>query len=459
MKEPRTYDGRWWIFGKDKPEQFGVLHYSPGERPLLSVKVPQSVGILEIILGKAEKVAFPDVIQGRDKHDLPITLFGCAHPSYHNSAGLASYDFHPMLAILGQELESWNSANYVKVNMHYSLLDQWINQTCIAQKFVPEQILQIEIHPKDALEIKLTEEAILRLNWEFSTDPQIGTFQIKEGYFISLQFSKPIGVQEIIKNYAEVLRRFFTLLIGSEVVLDSIIFQVQNDEGPPIDVELIQRNSALPRAKRAVDTTKVTVQYKEIADKLPVVMPKWFEYHEKLDPVLNLYFAVLFNPAMYIHHEFLFLAQALEVYHNTNDGFVGQVQPKADFNARKAKILNAVPPEEKEWLNEKLHHANQKTLAQRLIEILDVRKVEAEKFIPNLQGFADLVRHTRNYYTHHDQELKEKGKVPGTEEMVYAVSQMQTLLGICMMNDLGITGDPIARLIKHHKDMLVHSVK
>jgi hypothetical protein len=36
MKEPKTYEGRWWIFGKDKPEHFGILYCNPGERPLLS---------------------------------------------------------------------------------------------------------------------------------------------------------------------------------------------------------------------------------------------------------------------------------------------------------------------------------------------------------------------------------------------------------------------------------------
>jgi len=105
-----------------------------GERPLLNVKVPQSLTIAEIILGKAEKVSFPDVIHGRDKYDMPITLFGCGHPSHNKSAGLTSYEFHPMIAILGQELESWGSANYTKVNLHYSLLTKWMGHTCISPK-------------------------------------------------------------------------------------------------------------------------------------------------------------------------------------------------------------------------------------------------------------------------------------------------------------------------------------
>jgi hypothetical protein len=190
------------------------------------------------------------------------------------------------------------------------------------------------------------------------------------------------------------------------------------------------------------------------------VITKWFEYHEQLDSVLNLYFAVLFNPSLYINHRFLFLAQALEVYHNTNPEFVGYVQPKADFRARRDRIILAALPEEKEWLEGKLHYANQKTLAQRLAEILARNKTEAEQFISDFQRFADSVKNTRNYHTHFDEELKEKGKV--TDDMaalVRLVSQIETLLGVCILKDLGITGAPIARLIDRYKRTEIYSLK
>jgi hypothetical protein len=204
----------------------------------------------------------------------------------------------------------------------------------------------------------------------------------------------------------------------------------------------------------------MTAPYREIENIFPVVLSKWFAYHKQLDAVLNLYFAVLFNPSLYINHQFLFLAQALEVYHNSNTSFVGYVQPTAEFRARRKQIVSSVSPEDKEWLEEKLNHANQKTLAQRLSEILLKNKAEAEQFISDLQHFADLVKNTRNYYTHFDEELKGKGKVTDDiEEMVRLASQMRTLLGICILKDLEITGAPITRLIERHKKMEIVSLK
>ena len=100
MKVPRTIEGRWWIFGTDKPEHYGALNYDPEKGLRLSVKVAQSLGFSEI-LKPIDDNAFPNVIQGRDSGDQPVTLFACGGPMWSISSGLASYDFHPLAALLG----------------------------------------------------------------------------------------------------------------------------------------------------------------------------------------------------------------------------------------------------------------------------------------------------------------------------------------------------------------------
>jgi hypothetical protein len=202
----------------------------------------------------------------------------------------------------------------------------------------------------------------------------------------------------------------------------------------------------------------MTVPYAEITAEFAGILRRWFEYHERLDSALSLYFATVFNRSLYINHKFLFLAQALEVYHNTNPEFVGYVQPTRDFRARRERIVESAPEFEREWLREKLHYANQKTLAERLAEILAKNKADAEQFIPDLARFADMVKHTRNYYTHFDEELRENGKIAQGDELTMLVFQMQTLLGICILKDLGIAGAPITRLIKTLKGMRLVSL-
>jgi hypothetical protein len=65
VKESKTFEGRWWIFGTEKPEHFGVLHYSPEKGLRLEVKIAQSFGFADILLA-TDRADFPEVIQGRD---------------------------------------------------------------------------------------------------------------------------------------------------------------------------------------------------------------------------------------------------------------------------------------------------------------------------------------------------------------------------------------------------------
>ncbi len=50
-------------------------------------------------------------------------------------------------------------------------------------------------------------------------------------------------------------------------------------------------------------------------------------------------------------------------------------------------------------------------------------------------------------YTHFDPDLKRKGKVATDSELVPLVDKMQSLLEICFLKELGITGLPIRRII------------
>ena len=65
------------------------------------------------------------------------------------------------------------------------------------------------------------------------------------------------------------------------------------------------------------------------------------------------------------------------------------------------------------------------------------------------------VKNTRNFYTHFDTELKEKGKVAEGAELALMLCQMRSLLEICFLKDLGIEGAPISRIIEKIKNTRV----
>jgi hypothetical protein len=458
MKEQRTIEGRWWIFGTDKPEHFGVLNYNPESGLSLKVTIAHSFSFKEVFSDLHSRNEFPEIIQGRDSHDKPVTLFGCACSGSHISGGLASYDFSPLAALLGQSIPSWESAVYRSVQFHFTLLHNWVDVSCIKIAPTDAGALQVQLLPRDDIKITLPCGAQLTLTPEFGTESKRGDFHITEGHNILIEFPKLVHVQTIRDSYSHLLRRLLTLFTGTLVFEERVKVQIPDSDNPPSDAELLLSNEGASEAKTDLHSGRMTVPHAEIAANFPAILRRWFEYHQKLDSALDLYFATVFNRNLYINQRFLFLAQALEVYHNSNPEFVGYVQPTPDFRARRERIVEGAPEVEREWLREKLHYANQKTLAERLADILEKHKAEAEQFIPDLQRFADKVRHTRNYYTHFDEKLRENGRIAEGNELVNLVFQMRTLMGICVLKDLGIAGAPIARLINKLKGMRLVSL-
>ena len=55
--------------------------------------------------------------------------------------------------------------------------------------------------------------------------------------------------------------------------------------------------------------------FKDISDRFEILLKNWFEKADTLGPVYDLYFGTLYNPRMYLQHQFLSLIQAIEVYH------------------------------------------------------------------------------------------------------------------------------------------------
>lgn len=51
VSELRTIEGRWWIYGDDKPPCFGVLSLDPEEGWILNAKSPQDCTPKEFLKG------------------------------------------------------------------------------------------------------------------------------------------------------------------------------------------------------------------------------------------------------------------------------------------------------------------------------------------------------------------------------------------------------------------------
>jgi len=281
---------------------------------------------------------------------------------------------------------------------------------------------------------------------DYSTQHALFSSSIGEDHSISFAFNTPQTARDIYSGVVMTFRRLLSLFTGKRVFIDEFDF-INREPGKPTVLSFLASNHGVSEADRETLSLNMRVPYAEIKQHLPAIIQKWFAYHDRLKSVLNLYFAVVFNEHLFGNNQFLFLAQALEVYHSSNPHFTTYVQTKSAFRARVKQLLSSVSPGERSWLKEKLSHANQKTLAQRLDDILNAHSAEVAQIIPDRTQFANWVRHTRNYFTHFDEELRTKRKIAEGEDLLRLTCQMQALIEICVLKDLGIQGAPIKRII------------
>lgn len=163
-------------------------------------------------------------------------------------------------------------------------------------------------------------------------------------------------VETIYENYALVFLRLLSLLTGERIFVEEFTLFYHDPFEPSRGehfqhFELLFGNPGVSEAKKNVHAAHMIANYEEIAVDFGSILKRWFACYDRLKPVLDLYFAVISNLVLTDTSRFLYLAQAIEVYHGRSD-FSAAVQTTEDFRKRRDAILEKVPDGEKDWLKE-----------------------------------------------------------------------------------------------------------
>jgi hypothetical protein len=216
---------------------------------------------------------------------------------------------------------------------------------------------------------------------------------------------------------------------------------------------LLLNNPGVSEAKNDVHAGHMIAGYADIAPNFQEVLKTWFDCHARLKPVLDLYFAVLSNWVLTDQSRFLFLAQALEVYHARSNLFSSNETTEEKHQHRLEAILaNAPSPKYRKWLEYRLKFSNQKSLGRRIEEILKHHHIESCQLTAKIPDFGEKVLASRNYYTHYSKKTFEGGFVASGLELRRLVYALIYLLQICMLKEIGIAGKPVERILERNSE-------
>ena len=147
--------------------------------------------------------------------------------------------------------------------------------------------------------------------------------------------------------------------------------------------------------------------YSKVKRRLGRFFRNWFGKQEILEPIYDLFFASTFNnTATSPIQSFLSYVQALETYHQRTKK--DYIDPAGVDKKRRKVILKTCPPKYRKWLGEKLAFSNSPTLDHRLRELIEMNPNQVNGMAGSHDMFIQIVKDTRNYYTHYD--IKKRGK-------------------------------------------------
>jgi hypothetical protein len=173
-----------------------------------------------------------------------------------------------------------------------------------------------------------------------------------------------------------------------------------------------------------------------------IYMGHWYDAFKRLRNVFDLYFSL--DPAgdsdIATEHHFLSAILALEGYHRSA-GYGQQDLPDDKHRELVIKAKDAVAPEYREWLDNRLGH-NEKTLRSRISELYGEQPKKVQEVLGGQKNFASQIVNTRHSLAH--TLSGKKGSISGGLPLFLAIKQLRLILQACFLRQMGLPDSLLA---------------
>jgi hypothetical protein len=440
--------GKWWLPEKDEEQLCGALKFNS-----------TSGGKLELVLQPDNHI---DINPVQDSVTLfghtnigDITLFDCKLGKRDASVGTLStaiFEFNE--GIIGTHISNKEDILMRMLAVNFLYLNAW----CDSYGVKPEEVFFSFVKKKEEFSFKLPQPFLLAK----SNDYEVYLIADNKRSFSLTDTSKQIIFEETpyveillqdkntLKDYQEFVNSIqcFLTLAVREQVFPLFVTGVTTDG---------QRIKYFHRLSATHDFSTFLVAnfaLSDIQENIKEYFQNWLDNRDKLNSACELYFSSLnenLNPEL----RFLYLIQAVEALHRTvfeENKYISDEEYRKDGGLYD-KFIKTVEqkdttPDFKDSLKHKLKYENEYSLRKRLKGMLNknLELINARKVIINgaIDTFIEKVMDTRDYYTHHDEDLKDrilKGK-----ELEHAVKVLTALVEIILIFKAGFSNEKIKEL-------------
>ena len=299
-------------------------------------------------------------------------------------------------------------------------LNEWLNIKKIKiDEDTPNRKFVIRNEELENYIFNLDKDIILEFEISLSIDFKYYQPSMKQSSRIKLTSNKKESLDYFIEIVNKIVK-FLSFAIDKSIniknikVTDSDIFNELNDKKYPIEIEVYRAMMHFSKDVPKIEFHRMLFHYTDIQDNFEEKINNWMKAYTAIESALNLFFSVRYNSSQYVESEFLSLAQAFETYHRQLYG------TKKDFQKRAEAII---------------------TLFHKYIGSDD-----------EVKELSKTIKITRNYYTHYENELLNKGAIP-CSQLASLSRKMEGILQLAFLTQIGFTEIEIEKIFNGYSGL------
>lgn len=289
-------------------------------------------------------------------------------------------------------------------------LNEWLNIRKIKTDSLPNHHI---IRHEEIENIKYNLDGNIKLKFQISITTHMAHYEssMRQSSRIKLVSNEKKSLEYFTK-LANKIVNFLSFAIDESInikdiqVTNSDIVRECNTKKYPLKIEVYGQVMHFLKDSPEIKFYTMLFQYTAIEESFEEKINSWIDAYDVIEPALNLFFSVRYNPSQYVESEFLSLAQALETYHR---------------QLYKTKI----------------------TLRDRLKEIIN----PFHEYIGNDEVIEELIENikvTRNYYTHYDDKLI--NRTTPCRELSSLSKKMEGILQLAFLRKIGFNSIEIKKI-------------
>ena len=402
----------------------------------------------------------PAVIYGESAKGTSITLLGSFYTSWE-LGGSSFFSNRPVpvesskltcnAMLFGIHLEDEDEECFTQCSLTIPNLDRWLDDRPFGiQTSLPKTVNVTYTRPEER---------------RFSVPESIGEFRlcpavtppvhpwddvtIRHRTYVRVEPGSPKSFTWFVRTAKEI-ERLFTLLMGRVVQTSQMRLTCDTEQGVADSYVYLPTERVDQPAMNPID---FLFRYPDVTDWFPGMLRSWFGKSDEIRHALDLVFSSLERPGRFLETRFLPFIQAVEVFSRAVEP--GQIADKKFYTPIRKKLICSIPgnvPEElKEAIKRSLGYANERTLRERILAILEGLQHETTAlFCVKPKDFVRGVVETRNHLTHYSGR---SDSILKGMELHWATIKLQTMMKVLLLKRLGIPESEVHSLLKKNHDL------